>query len=529
MTPTSPHAQIFDVVINGGGPVGMGLAIELGLRGVSVCVVERHATPQPIPKGQNLTQRTVEHFHFWGCEQALHEAHPIPKDSGIGGITCYGSLTGEYQHDWLERSKLRDFYYSRNARLPQYATEAVLRARAAQIDTITLRYGWTGTGVEQDADSATLHIEKKDGPGRDSVRGRYLVGCDGSHSMVRQAAGITQTQQEHRKLMSLVVFTSEELDALLKRYPGKAFYNVLNPKYDGYWLFFGRVDHGTSWFFHAPVPLGTTADNFDFPAFLHEAAGVPFDLSIDHVGFWDLRFTLADQYRQGRVFLAGDAAHSHPPYGGFGINSGLEDSVNLGWKLAAMVQGWGTEALLDSYHTERHGVFASTIEDFIAKYIREDRSFLSTYAPDQDRAAFEKAWQARSEDDSDVRLFAPNYAGSPVVGVSAGAPSATGGHEVAARVGHHLTPQVLADGCNVFEALGAGYTLLALKGAAEAQVTALAHAAKAAGVPLTVVRDTGTAAEAYGAPLVLVRPDQFVAWAGTSIDAQPLMQRLRGA
>ena len=145
---------------------------------------------------------------------------------------------------------------------------------------------------------------------------------------MRQETGITQTLSDHDQLMVLLVFRSAGLHSLLdERYPGKSFFNVLNPELDGYWKFFGRVDLGSTWFFHAPVPADTTQDNFDFHRFLHEAAGAGFDVELDHIGFWHLRFAIADSYRAGRAFIAGDAAHSHPPYGGYGVNSGLEDAV----------------------------------------------------------------------------------------------------------------------------------------------------------------------------------------------------------
>ena len=114
-------------------------------------------------------------------------------------------------------------------------------------------------------------------------------------------------------MMVLLVFRSHQLHELLKRYPGKSYYNVLQPELNGYWKFFGRVDLGTTWFFHAPVPPGTTRDNFDFASYLHEAVGATFDVEFEHIGFWDLRFAIADSYRAGRIFIAGDAAHSHPP------------------------------------------------------------------------------------------------------------------------------------------------------------------------------------------------------------------------
>ena len=330
----------YDVIINGGGPVGMGLAIDLGQRGLRVAVAERYPQPQPIPKGQNLTQRTAEHFRAWGCEPDLRTAHPLPKGAGIGGLTTYGTLISDHAYDWLSRGAVADYYFAANARLPQYATERVLRARAAQLPGVDVRYGWQGTALAQDGAGVTLDIAERKGPGRDRLRARYLVGADGAHSFTRDAAGMTQTRRDHDRRMVLAVFTSPELHDALERYPGKAFYCVLHPDHEGYWLFFGRVDHGKSFFFHAPVPLDTTKDNFDFHAFITRAIGQPVDLTIDYLGFWDLRIAIADSYRKGRVFLAGDAAHSHPPYGGYGVNMGLEDARNLGWKLAAACDGW---------------------------------------------------------------------------------------------------------------------------------------------------------------------------------------------
>jgi 2-polyprenyl-6-methoxyphenol hydroxylase-like FAD-dependent oxidoreductase len=505
----------YDVVVVGGGPVGMGLAIELGQRDVRCAVVEQFEQPQPIPKGQNLTQRTMEHFHFWGAEKELRAARTIPPEYGIGGLTAYGTLLGPYSYDWLQRDQVKQFYFQANERLPQYATEAVLRQRASALSAITTKYGWTAKRIEQDEQGVTIQLGKRIGDGQKTIRAQYVVGCDGSRSTVRQQAGIVQDLSDHDRLMVLLVFRSHRLHELLERFPGKSYYNVLQPELQGYWKFLGRVDLGTTWFFHAPVPLGTTRDNFDFKQFLHGAVGADFDIEFTHIGFWDLRFALAQTYRAGRVFIAGDAAHSHPPYGGYGVNSGLEDARNIGWKLAATLQGWGGPKLLDSYDKERRPVFDSTIRDFIAKSIETDRKFLAAFDPSIDRIAFEQEWNARATGaKEEVNAFEPNYEGSPIVmGSGRAQPSAVGSHRFAAQPGHHLAPMPLSTSRSLFEELGSGFTLIDLSDGSNTE--RFKAAASKLGIPLTCVSDTADGGrERYDAALVLVRPDHFVSWTG---------------
>ncbi len=524
--------QTFDVIIAGGGPVGLGLAIELGQRGRTVALIERHHSVQPIPKGQNLTQRTCEHFHFWGCEPDLRGARIMPRDVSNAGLVCYKTLLGGYHYDWMQRSQVRPYYFCDNERLPQYATERVLRQRAAQIEAISKFYGKVATSITQDASGVAVTVTDAGAPGEQWVLSApYCVGCDGSRSMVRDMSGITLTTSDHDKLMVLLVFRSDELHRLLSHLPERSVYNVLHPELEGYWRFFGRVDHGSEWFFHAPVPAGTTADNFDFAGLLHSAAGKPFALDITYAGFWDLRFAIADTYRKGRVFLAGDAAHSHPPYGGFGINTGFEDARNIGWKLSAVMDGWAGDDLLASYDAERRPVFASTSRDFIEAFIVQDRAFLARYAPERDREEFERAWRERNAAKPEVLSFEPHYEGSPVVfGAPDAQSGALGSHQFLARAGHHLAPAKLGDGSDIYDHLGSGFTLLAANMRATLVQDFRASAATL-GVPLKIVYDgSGAARDRYGADFVLIRPDQFVTWAGeqTSADAEAILKRAVG-
>jgi flavin-dependent dehydrogenase len=148
------------------------------------------------------------------------------------------------------------------------------------LPSVQTLYGWSAELIMQDAEGATIKLTRVTTDQQRTLRAAYAVGCDGSRSKTRDQAGITQTLTDHDRRMALLVFRSHELHTLLACYPGKSFYNVLQPELKGYWKFFGRVDLGSSWFFHAPVPPGTTADNFDFKLYLQEAVGAEFD--IDH-------------------------------------------------------------------------------------------------------------------------------------------------------------------------------------------------------------------------------------------------------
>jgi 4-hydroxyisophthalate hydroxylase len=511
------------VVIVGGGPVGVGLAVELGLRGISCALVERRLEPQRIPKGQNLTQRSVEHFYFWGVADELRAARMLPPSYPMSGIIAYRDLTNEYWYAPPLREIVNSYYFQDNERLPQYLGEYVLRKRMAQLDNVESRFGWTGETIEQNDNGVRVTVAKDDGATREILEADYAVGCDGGHSTVRQQIGIERGGADFDQLMVLALFRSRELHEKLKRFPPRSTYRVLHPDLKGYWQFFGRVDVGEHWFFHSPVPANTTRDNYDFHGLLEKVAGFRFACEFDYVGFWDLRIAVAEKYQTGRVFIAGDAAHSHPPYGGYGLNNGLDDVANLGWKLAARLKGWGSDALLATYTEERQPIFKETGEKFIAAGISRDAEFLAKYTPERDRGEFERAWKDHAGAAAPrVLTYEPHYEGSSIVfGPPHGVTSARGDHTFQARAGHHLPPQLLSIGRNVFEELGPDFTLLAFD-ADDRAVSAFDAAATALRVPLKIVRDSyRDGRTAYQASMILVRPDRYIAWTSDSAPADP--------
>ncbi len=505
------------VAVVGGGPVGLGLAVTLGQAGVPCVLLDRSREPSRIPKGQNLTARTMEHFYFWDCAEELRAARLLPTGFPIGGITAYESLASQHWYAPTGREVVGDFYYQRHERLPQYLTEAVLRTRLRALGSVVALFGWSVTEVSQDEGGVRLTAVPDSGEPPRVIEAAYVVGCDGAHSTVRDQAGIASSGADFDQRMLLAVFRSRDLHDGLARFPARTTYRILHPELQGYWLFFGRVDATDTWFFHAPVPKDATSDNLDAHAVIEDAAGFPMTCDFQHVGFWDLRVDIADTYRHGRILIAGDAAHSHPPYGAYGLNTGLEDAVNLGWKLAAVLHGWGGSRLLDSYTDERRPIFVETGQAIIDG-IATDRAFLGRYSPHRDRNEFEQAWGGRTSGETPSASYEPHYEGSPIVwGPAGSACGVHGNHAFEARPGHHLAPAVLSSGSNVFEQLERSYALVAFTEDRQ-QVTAFSDAAQALRIPLRVVIDTSDGARAsYASRYILVRPDQYVAWTGREL------------
>ena len=312
----------------------------------------------------------------------------------------------------------------------------------------------------------------------------YVVGCDGSRSLAREQAGIRRGGSDFDQPLLLAVFKSKELHEAFRRFPEVTTYRAQHGPV------LGKVigcssDESTSAragssTLRCPWAQRRTTTTFKRCSIARPASSSTPSSSTSASGTSRLRWRR--EYQAGRVFIAGDAAHSHPPYGGFGLNNGLEDAVNLGWKLGAVLNGWGGEHLLDSYSEERRPIFWETGEDFIAAGIRSDREFLERYDPERDLEEFEQAWKEIANR-SRVGVYEPNYEGSSVVwGPLGGVCGAHGRHTFLAQPGHHLPPSVLSSGRGVQEELGADFTLLAFGDVDEA-VNAFEQAAQSLSIP----------------------------------------------
>jgi hypothetical protein len=288
-----------DVVVVGGGPVGMGLAIDLGRRGVSCVVVERYAEPQPIPKGQNLTQRTLEHFYFWGIEQDLRAARTIPKAYGIGGLTAYGTLLSPYTYDWMQRELVRPYYFTDNERLPQYATEAVLRRRAAALPAFEHSMGAPPKRSRRIETASTSWSRI----GRQASGGRSVAPSRSDATEAGRWCGskahITQTRSDHDRKMVLLVFRSHELHVFWSGTRENPTTVSCIPTSTGTGSSSARRSRH-----HMVLPCAGARRHHEgqlrFPRVSHAAVGAEFDVAFDHIGFWDLRIASADRYRNGR-------------------------------------------------------------------------------------------------------------------------------------------------------------------------------------------------------------------------------------
>ncbi|MFP5071094.1 FAD-dependent monooxygenase [Pseudonocardia nantongensis] len=507
------------VVVAGGGPVGLAAAVELGRRGIDCVVVEPRATVSHArPRCKTINVRTMEHLRRWGIAARLRARAPLSPEFSTDVVFCT-SLAGPELSRFtgvLGLVPQGDRFPDVGQQAPQYLLEELLREVVDEIDSATLVLGHRVAGLVQEPDGVTVTVAGPDGT-TETIAADYVLGCDGPRSTVRDAVGARYVGEHALRPNFGMVFSAPGLAERVRHGPAVQYWTV-NPDAPA---LLGPLDRAGTWWIIA-FDVDREAGERDGPALIEAVAGMPVDATVLSTDPWTARMQLVDTARVGRVFLAGDAAHLNPPFGGHGLNTGIGDAVDLGWKIAAVLQDWGGQGLLDSYESERRPVQDRVIKaasenmrtlagDLVADDLDADTSAGETAR----RAAHRRIQETKSAEFHALDLVLDvDHRGSPVVADGAGE-----------RLPHAWLP----DGRSLYDVLGPGYTLLARTGDGTA---ALREACRRRGVPLTVATlpDDGVVGHGRAAAL-LVRPDQHIAWSGPALPSDPtsLVDRVTGA
>jgi 2-polyprenyl-6-methoxyphenol hydroxylase-like FAD-dependent oxidoreductase len=531
-----------DVVIVGAGPVGLALAIELGVRSVRCVVLEQHDKVGLNPRAKLTNVRTREHLRRWGIADDLRRASGLRPDyppNVVFATRLNGYPLARFENAFY-CSAARDERYSEPGQwVPQFVLEEVLRRRAETLPTVELRFSCRVETLRQDARGVAVDFVDGKSGARGTVTGAFLVGADGARSTVRECLGIPMEGEGALAPNMNVIFRAPGLAGLHDK--GRAIqYWMVNRDAPAY---LGPMDSDGLWFLIAPrLPGGTDLGRIDPRALVRRACGLEFDMEIVHADPWTAYRLIAARYGKGRIFLAGDACHLHPPSGGHGMNMGIGDAVDLGWKLAATLQGWGGPGLLETYEPERKPVHQRVIRAAIESYalvgdqlVRED---IESPGAAGERVRRETAELILKHKLPEFRslgvVLGYRYRDSPAI-VPDGTPAAPEDdieYRPSAQPGC-LAPHLwLADGSSLYDRLGPGYTLLTGGNSPADGAAPLQRAAAAGGIPLKVLPVAEPRfAQLYEARLALVRPDQHVAWRGDRLpdDAQGLLDRVRAA
>lgn len=546
------------VLIVGGGPVGLALAVDLGWRGVDCVLIDQSDGKVLLPRASGISARTMEYCRRWGIVDQV-KAAGFPLDYALSIAFCTslaGHLLEKEEYPPLQAMKPLSFSPENKHRCPQHMFDPVLEKVALSHASVNLQRECRLEAFEETDNEVVAHVRRlnsasaydftaerfavRAGPAQQSndstlgelftIRCQYLVACDGVESGVRTALNIGL---EGQPVLSYSVSALLRSPMLHRRHDkGEAErYIFVGP--EGVWGNLTVVDGRQDWRLTiAGSEQKMDLKNLDMAAYIRRCFGTdeyPFELKL--ITPWRRRQLVAKKYRQGRVFLAGDAVHAMSPTGGFGAGTGVGDSVDLSWKLEGALRGWAGSKLLDSYELERHPIgvrnSAAAANNFKPWQVKLDFSKVLDESPDGARARTEIGRALKEsflgEWETWGTTMGYRYEGSPIC-VPDGTPAFPDNHMVytqTARPGSRAPHAWLRDGRSTLDLFGRGFVLLRF-GSAAPDPGMIEDEALRRGLPFKVESiDQPEIAALYERRLVLVRPDGHVAWRSDDLPVDP--------
>lgn len=531
------------VLIAGGGPVGLALASELGWRGIACMLIEQGDGSIATPKMNEVNTRTMEFCRRWGIAEAVLNC-PFPADYPLD-VVFVTSLSG-HELGRLPRApragqKPEPYSPMRLQACSQIWFDPILQKLARSFPHVDLRYRHRLESFRQEADGVVAEVVDLAAGKRLSIAADYLVGCDGANSLVRRTLGIELIGEDVIGHPLNLFFRAPNLLHICGKKPGTFFLPIDD---GGLWGNVRIIDPANGlWRIMVDKTDGMlTPETVDRDACLQRALGFRPPVEWVDVNIWKRRSVVAERYGEGRVLLAGDAVHQHSPTGALGMNSGVADAVDLGWKLAAMLQGWGGARLLASYDLERRPVGARNVRMATGFYRNNDafNEDIAALSEDSEAAAQKRRRVGEalvSHIGQEFRTIGLQigyrYDPSPIC-IPDGTPAPADNPEEyvpTARPGSRAPHAWLPDGRSILDLFGRGFVQLCF-GPNPPDVISIEKAAARCGLPLTMVDlDVPEATALYERRLVLVRPDGHVAWRADELpaDADVVIDRVRGA